>query len=164
MCCALLPLTFVRPSLTSSQSFGSETISKNWTLPRLYAKSKPPPWIALVTDFGVNRAPLDIEVTCITSYHLTGGVDLHLMKHELDYHPGLALDPCSKLRDGFHVFRTRVASFKQSQILLDPSRNHSIKACWAKDEPCIHGRKRHHFSTARTNLRPKVSGCHRNLT
>ena len=90
----ITPADFCAAYTDKQPVFRNEMISKNWALPRLYAKGKPPPWIALVNDLKVNRIPLDIKVKCITQLPL----DTWSKLTADDYHPDLALDLSSKLR------------------------------------------------------------------
>ena len=72
--------------------------SKSWALPGLPVESKLPPGVALASDLKANRPRLTSKLNVLLSCRLTRGVNVHLMKCELDYQPDLAPDPFSKLQ------------------------------------------------------------------
>ena len=152
----MTPADFCAAFTDKQPIFRSEMISKNWVLPRLYAKSKPPPWIALVNDLKVNRIPVNIKVKCITELPLDTCSQLTLdeIRTRLPPRPG----PRSLFKAALRRlsrFQNAVESFKQPLILENPSRTHLIKPCWTNDEQCVHCHKRLHFSTVPTNLSRK---------
>ena len=152
----ITPADFCAAFTDKQPIFRNEMISKNWALPRLYAKGKPPPWIAMVNDLKADRIPLDIKVKCITQLPLDTWSKLtpDEMRARLPPRPG----PRSLFKAALRRlsrFQHAVESFKQSQILENPSRTHLIKPCWANDEQCVHCRKRLHFSIVPSNLSRK---------
>ena len=91
------------------------------------------------------------KITCTTQLPLGTWSKLY----ELDCHPDLDLDRFSKPLRRLSRFQHAVESFKQSQILENPTRTHLIEPCWANDEQCVHCRKRLHCSTVPANLSRK---------
>ena len=66
----ITPADFCAAFTDKQPIFKNEMISKNWALPRLFSKSRPPPGIALVNELKANRIPPDIKITCITQLSL----------------------------------------------------------------------------------------------
>ena len=133
----ITPADFCAAFTDKQPIFKNEMISKNWALPRLFSKSRPPPWIALVNELKANRIPPDMKITCITQLSLEkwNSMTAQEIRSALPTRPG----PLKRFRAAINRitrFQDALERFKANQTLENNCRTHILAPNWAQTERC----------------------------